>query len=184
MYPVMRSSRRLVLRELSLNDVDPVYAIYSSPEATRHLSFEPRGKAEVEDMAVRVIASAQATPRSEYSLAVVETSTGETMGVARLAIDPHQQRAATIGFALRPASWGVGYGLETVRLLCGLAFEELNLHRVWGARSPENTASDRTMTAAGMVREGIIREHIQKNGAWRDSVVHAILDREWSPSQQ
>ncbi|MEV4972550.1 GNAT family N-acetyltransferase [Streptomyces scopuliridis] len=183
MYPITRSSRRLALRELCLNDVDAVFAIYGSSEATQHLSFEPRSMAEVENIAVRAIASAQATPRSEYALAVIDTNTGEMIGFGRLAIDPHQQLAATIGFALRPASWGLGYGVETVRLLCGLAFEDLNLHRVWGARSPKNVASDRTMTAAGMVREGIIREHIRKNGEWRDSVVHAILDREWSPGE-
>ncbi|MEV0041308.1 GNAT family protein, partial [Streptomyces sp. NPDC050804] len=70
--------------------------------------------------------------------------------------------------------------LETVRLLLGLGFEDLDLHRIWGARSPLNTASARTMAAAGMVEEGTIREHILKNGRWRDSVVHAILDREWA----
>ncbi len=85
-----------------------------------------------------------------------------------------------MGFALRPASWGVGYGLETVKLLLGVAFDDLDLHRVWGARSPLNTASARTMEAAGMVEEGTIREHVFKAGKWRDSVVHAILDREWN----
>ncbi|MFI1801437.1 hypothetical protein ACH427_29415 [Streptomyces sp. NPDC020379] len=25
----------------------------------------------------------------------------------------------------------------------------------------------------------LIREHIRKNGQWRDSIVHAILDHEW-----
>lgn len=55
----------------------------------------------------------------------------------------------------------------------------LNLHRIWGARSPLNAASARTMTAAGMTEEGVIREHIQKAGKWRDSVVHSVLDHEW-----
>ena len=42
-----------------------------------------------------------------------------------------------------------------------------------------NEASARTMAAVGMVEEGTIREHVLKAGRWRDSVVHAILDREW-----
>ena len=53
------------------------------------------------------------------------------------------------------------------------------LHRVWGARSPLNGASAKTMAAAGMVEEGVIREHVLKAGKWRDSVVHVILDHEW-----
>ncbi|WP_189719345.1 GNAT family N-acetyltransferase, partial [Streptomyces spectabilis] len=92
---------------------------------------------------------------------------------------PHQPRAATTGFALRSDRWGKGYGVEMVRLLLGFAFDDLGLHRVWGARSPLNTASAKTMATVGMVEEGTIREHVQRGGVWRDSVVHAILDREW-----
>jgi [ribosomal protein S5]-alanine N-acetyltransferase len=119
-------------------------------------------------------------PRTEYALAVVKRDSNELIGFGRLAMDPHQQRAATFGFALRPEAWGAGYGTETVELLLGLGFEELNLHRIWGARSPLNEASARTMLKAGMVEEGRIREHIEKGGRWRDSIVHSILEREWT----
>ncbi|MFI1400510.1 GNAT family N-acetyltransferase [Streptomyces sp. NPDC020681] len=128
----------------------------------------------------RSIASATTTPRSEYALAVIERDSNNLTGFGRLATDPHQQRAATFGFALRPDTWGMGYGVETVQLLLGLGFEELNFHRIWGARSPLNEASARTMLKAGMVEEGRIREHIYKATAWRDSVVHSILETEWT----
>ncbi|WP_309063033.1 GNAT family protein [Streptomyces sp.] len=183
MYPVERSSARFELRELVSDDVDALLAIYGSAKATEHLSFVPRTRDQVEQIVARSIAAATATPRTEYALAVIERETAELIGFGRLAIDPHQQRGATMGFALRPASWGVGYGLETVKLLLDAAFDGLNLHRVWGARSPLNTASARTMEAAGMVEEGTIREHVLKAGKWRDSVVHAILDREWDAAR-
>jgi RimJ/RimL family protein N-acetyltransferase len=179
MYPVKRSSQQLDLRELSIEDVDAVFAIYGSIKATTHLSFEPRSHAEVGTIVARSIASATVTPRMEYALAVIARDSTELIGFGRLATDPHQQRGATCGFALRPDTWGVGYGLETVRLLLALGFEDLDLHRIWGARSPINEASAKTMTAAGMIEEGTIREHIYKGGQWRDSVVHAMLDHEW-----
>ncbi|KUO19771.1 GNAT family N-acetyltransferase [Streptomyces dysideae] len=182
MYPVTRSGPRIGLRELTMEDVDEVLAVYGSPEATEHLSFEPRTRDQVAQIVARSIASATEEPRTEYALAAIERDTGRLVGFGRIAMDPHQQRAATFGFALRPDAWGVGYGLETVRLLLGLGFDDLGLHRVWGARSPLNEASAKTMTAAGMVEEGTIREHILKAGKWRDSVVHAMLDREWWPT--
>ncbi|MGY1502946.1 GNAT family N-acetyltransferase [Streptomyces sp. QTS52] len=179
MYPVKRSSSRLELRELVPEDVDAVLAIYGSPEATEHLSFEPRTRDQVDQIVARSIALATTEPRSEYALVLIERHARKLIGFGRLALDPHQQRAATFGFALRPDVWGVGYGLETVRLLLGFGFEDLDLHRIWGARSPLNEASAKTMTAAGMVEEGTIRAHIKKAGRWRDSVVHAMLDDEW-----
>ncbi|WP_157857317.1 GNAT family N-acetyltransferase [Streptomyces yerevanensis] len=42
----------------------------------------------------------------------------------------------------------------------------------------------RLTAAAGMVEEGTIREHIFKAGRWRDSVVHAMLDREWAAASK
>ncbi len=44
-----------------------------------------------------------------------------------------------------------------VRLLLSVGFDDLRLHRIWGARSPQNEASARTMAAVGMVEEGTIR---------------------------
>ncbi|MDG9728553.1 GNAT family N-acetyltransferase [Streptomyces sp. DH41] len=181
MYPVQRSGRRLGLRELTVDDVDAVLAVYGDPRVTEHLSFEPRTREQTGQIVARSVASATAQPRTEYALAVVTSPSGRLIGFARLATDPHQQRAATMGFALRPDAWGTGHGTETVRLLLALAFEDLALHRVWGARSPLNTASARTMAAAGMTEEGTIRGHVQKAGRWRDSVVHAILAEEWEP---
>ncbi|WP_431983077.1 GNAT family N-acetyltransferase [Streptomyces qinglanensis] len=180
MYPVSRRSARLRLRELSVDDVAKVHAIYGSSEATEHLSFTPRSRQEVGWIIARSVASSFAKPRTEYALAVVENDSDDVVGFGRIATDPHQENAATFGFALRPDCWGVGYGVETVRLLLGLAFEELELHRVWGARSPLNQASARTMAFVGMVEEGVIRGHIQREGRWRDSVVHSMLQHEWS----
>ncbi|MFJ8083289.1 GNAT family N-acetyltransferase [Streptomyces sp. NPDC096205] len=183
MYPVSRRGARLGLREVESGDVDAVLAVYGSPRATEHLSFEPRTREQVADIVAGSVASAGADPRTEYALAVVLPEAAELVGFGRLALDPHQQRAATVGFALRPDVWGAGYGVETVRLLLGVAFDDLRLHRVWGARSPHNAASARTMAAVGMTEEGVIREHVLKGGVWRDSVVHAILDREWRASR-
>ncbi|MFI8826896.1 GNAT family N-acetyltransferase [Streptomyces sp. NPDC053431] len=171
--------QRLSLRELGADDVTAVHAVYGSARATEHLSFPPRTRDEVRAIVERSMASARAVPRQEYALAVVERATGDLVGVGRLALDPHQQQAATMGIALRPESWGVGYGREAVGLLLDVAFDDLALHRVWAARAPLNTASARTLLAAGLTEEGRIRGHVHVRGAWRDSVTYGILREEW-----
>jgi ribosomal-protein-alanine N-acetyltransferase len=59
-------------------------------------------------------------------------------------------------------------------------FEELGVHRIWGHAAPVNLASARTMNNAHMIEEGIIRGHLLTRGAWRDSIVHAILAEEYT----
>lgn len=180
MYPISRHSARLALRELTVDDVDAVHAIYGSAAVTEHLSFTPRTRDQVGGIVARSIAAATATPRQEYALAVICRESGDLIGYIRLATDPHQQQAATFGFALRSDTWGTGYGRETVHLVFDLAFTDLGLHRLWAARSPHNVASEKTLLAAGMTEEGRIRAHVHVRGAWRDSITYGILREEWT----
>lgn len=106
MHPVDIAGPRLQLRELTSDDVDAVHAIYGDAEATRHLSFEPRTREQVGEIVARSVASSGEQPRTEYALGVVRQEERDLVGFARLALDPHAQKAATIGFALRPHSWG------------------------------------------------------------------------------
>ncbi len=177
MYPVTIAGSLVMLRELTEADAAPLHKVYGNEKATRHLSFEPRTAEQVEGIITAAMQSATAEPRTEYALAVAGKDE-DLIGSARLATGEHQ--SAQIGFALRPDHWGQGKGLETVRLLQQLGFREIGLHRIWGARSPLNQASARTMHAAGMIEEGTIRGHLFTRGAWRDSVVHSILREEFA----
>ncbi|MDT0317744.1 GNAT family N-acetyltransferase [Streptomyces millisiae] len=182
MHPVTLTHQRLTLRELLLDDVDDVHAVYGSPEATRHLSFEPRSREQVGLIVARSMVSAVAPSRTEYALAVCEADSGQLVGLARLALEG--QQAATIGFAIRPDRWGIGHGSEVVQLLLALGFDVLGLHRIWAARSPENAASRAVLERAGLVEEGRIRDHVHVRGAWRDSIVHSVLENEWTRPTQ
>lgn len=177
-YPVGLVGARVALRELRTGDTDTLHEIYGDELATRHLSFDPRSREQVELIVARSIVSARAQPRSEYALAVTEVSDDRLIGFARLATEEHQ--AATIGGALRSDRWRNGLGAEVVRLLLALAFDKLGLHRVWAARSPDNTAAEGVLRKVGMVPEGRIRHHVHTHGAWRDSITYSILDADWA----
>ncbi|MER5972159.1 GNAT family protein [Streptomyces sp. NPDC002055] len=179
MTPVHLAGPHLALREVEPEDTDTLLAVYGDPEATRHLSFEPRTPEQVQAIVDRSITSAANSPRTEYCLAITRRGDQRLIGYARLATEP--QQAATIGFALHPAEWGKGMGTETVHLMCALGFQTLGLHRIWAARSPLNEASARTLLRAGMTEDGRIRDHVFVRGAWRDSITYSILEHEWTP---
>ncbi|MFC4056834.1 GNAT family N-acetyltransferase [Planomonospora corallina] len=179
MRPVEISGKGLGLREVTLADVDALHAVYGDPAATEHLPFDPRTRAEVEQLVTEAIEAAEKEPRRLYLLAVTEQDSGSVIGVARLHIEADHPHSAEIGLGLRPDHWGRGIGTDLVRLLLTFGFKHLRLHRIWGARSPANTAAQLAMLVAGMVEEGRIRHHVRARGAWRDSVVHSALEDEW-----
>jgi RimJ/RimL family protein N-acetyltransferase len=72
--------------------------------------------------------------------------------------------------------------------MLAFCFETLELHRVQAACGPENTGSQVLLERLGFQREGVMRDHVFTNGAWRDSVLYSLLRHEfeasgrWSPA--
>lgn len=56
------------------------------------------------------------------------------------------------------------------------AFEAPNLHRVQANHRPENGRSERLLARLGFVREGLARQYLYIDGAWRDHVLNARLN--------
>jgi len=173
--------KRLRLRELTDADSAALLAVYGDSDATRYMPFEPRTPEQVDAIIEAAIGDAAEDPRLVYAMAVTDIDTGEVIGVARLSIERDHPHSAEIGVGLRPDHWGRGLGTELVRLALRLGFAELGLHRVWGARAPENSGAQLAMLTAGMVEEGRIRHHVPVRNGWRDSIVHSILEHEWNP---
>ncbi|GAA3022444.1 GNAT family protein [Streptosporangium longisporum] len=179
MRSVEITGKRLRLREITIGDVDALHAVYGDPTATEHLPFDPRTREEVEETIVEAMNARTAEPRLLYVLAVTALDGDDAFGVARLHIEADHPHSAEIGLGLRPDHWGRGIGTDLIRLILTFGFRDLRLHRIWGARSPANTAAQLAMLVAGMVEEGRIRHHVRARGTWRDSIVHSALEDEW-----
>ncbi len=100
---------------------------------------------------------------------------GEVMLVWRSRV----HRQGEIGFACHPGFQGHGYVAEAARAMLAVAFEGLDLHRVYGRCDPRNAPSNRLMTRLGMRREAHLIENEWVKGEWVDEHVYALLQREW-----
>jgi RimJ/RimL family protein N-acetyltransferase len=82
------------------------------------------------------------------------------------------------------AHQGQGYGTEAIGLALRFAFQELNLHRVQLTVFGYNQRAIRVYEKLGFRREGVYREHIQRDGARYDMYLYGILRPEWLASVQ
>jgi len=108
----------------------------------------------------------------------VVRSTGTLAGFARVGLGGH--RSGEVGYALRKDHWGQGLACEAAGVIVDFAFTTLGLHRVVAATGPENVASRAVLDRLGFRHEGRMRDHVFTNGAWRDSLLYAVLDHEWA----
>ena len=118
---------------------------------------------------------------SDLPFAVIHLASGGAIGCTRyLNIDP-LNRSLEIG--------GTWYGLdyqgtqvnsECKYLLLKHAFEKLDCIRVWFKTDLRNQRSQRALERLGVVKEGVLRNHmILADGYIRDSVVYSLLPSEW-----
>jgi RimJ/RimL family protein N-acetyltransferase len=171
---------RLELRDFCDDDLAEVHAYASDHEVVRYLWWGPFDRAAARSFLGRTAREAQAVPRLNYELAVVDRERNAVIGGCELLARRSTYREYEIGYCLGRAHWGVGLGDEVVRGLLSLAFGAVNAHRVYGLVDPENDASRRLLERIGFRLEGrLVRDSLIR-GEWRDSLIYALLAEEWT----
>ena len=172
-------TRRLILREYTLDDWPAVDAYTSNPQVVQYMSFGPTTPEQTREHLQWAITAAAEQPRSLYELAVVLRAEQRLIGTATLQVDSRERRQANFSYLFHPDYWGQGYATEAIRRLIHFGFTELHLHRVADDVDARNLASVRVMEKLSMRREGHLRETIWKDGRWYDEYLYAILAHEW-----
>ena len=80
-----------------------------------------------------------------------------------------------IGIALLPEHRGHGVGTTAQRLLVDYLFHNTPAHRLEAYTEVENLPEQRALEKVGFEREGLLRATHFRAGAWRDSILYALL---------
>jgi ribosomal-protein-alanine N-acetyltransferase len=175
--PERIETERLILRPLTMADVDGVWVYASDPEVTRFTIFDCHTNRRITE---------------EWLKSAIESSAGESLlfgiehrehskiiGSCAIRAWDRQHNRAEMGWALARAYWNQGYATEAVRALIGFGFEHLKLNRLQALCVPAHIASRRVMEKAGMQFEGILRQAEFFKTAYQDVALHSILREEW-----
>ncbi|MET7989695.1 GNAT family protein [Amycolatopsis sp. NPDC005232] len=165
------------LREFRSSDGVDAFAIVGDDRVTQFLSFDSRSREAAQSMIDGAVERARVMPRNEYYLGMTQLEDDRLIGFCRLGLTG--VRAAQLGYAVIAEHWGKGYATDAVRSALDFAFGPLDLHRITAAIGPDNAASQGVVERLGFTREGVLRDHVFTNGAWRDSVLYSILAGEW-----
>jgi len=92
---------------------------------------------------------------------------------------PAASREGTLWYVIHPDAWGQGYATEAGRAILDFGFGSLGMHRMIADCDPANRASARVAERLGMRREAHHVENFLHRGVWCDSLIYALLDREW-----
>ncbi len=111
-----------------------------------------------------------------YVFFIFDTGLADLVGGVSLShVRRGPAQAASLGYWMGEAHAGHGLMRDAVHALCNWAWSVLDLERIEAATVPENTRSQRVLSACGFVREGFAREFLEIAGIRRDHVLYARL---------
>ena len=177
---VRLKTERLLLRDFAPDDWPALHEVESRSEVAQYQSFEPRTVAESRAYVAQACDESTSDSRGTYDLAVMLAVENQLIGRCGLGITDPELSEGMLWYTMHPSYWGQGYATEAARAMVDFGFRELRLHRIWADCDPANGASVRVLEKLGMRREGHLRENAWIKGAWVDSLIYAILDREWT----
>jgi ribosomal-protein-alanine N-acetyltransferase len=148
-HPICQTSR-LVVRELTMNDLEPLTAMHLDPEVCRFIGL--RTPEQTRNVLNEWIASYHS--RGFAMWAVVSRETGQLIG--RCGITPQEYEKISepeLGWTFARAHWGFGYATEAATAVMKHWFEVLKFPRIISLIYPQNVASQRVAERIGMTFE-------------------------------
>jgi ribosomal-protein-alanine N-acetyltransferase len=144
---------RLILRRLTIDDADALFALYRDPEVRRYF---PEGTLTFEETKEELewIIDVYYGKYGFGLWATIHKATGAFIGRCGLLPWTIEQRSEVeVAYLLAQAYWGQGLATEAAQGIVRYAFEQLQLSRLICLIDAENRASQRVATKIGMAFE-------------------------------
>ncbi|PTX60133.1 RimJ/RimL family protein N-acetyltransferase [Kordia periserrulae] len=147
-------TERLIIRDLTIQDLDGMFALDSNPEVHRYLGNKPiKEKAEALNYINDV--QKQYKERGIGRWAVELKDSGEFIGWCGLRLYNdytfnNHSNFYDIGYRLLPKFWGKGYATEASKACLQYAWNVLKLDTIYGITEIENEASHRILLKIGL----------------------------------
>ncbi len=148
----MCETKRLILRKMTMEDLDDLLRIFSDPKVMRSFGGILFDRERMKQWLLRNL---DHQTRYGYGLfSVILKANGELVGDCGLEhIEVEGSPEVEIGYDFLSAYWGQGLATEAAGAVRDYAFDQLGLHRVISLIRPENLASIRVAEKIGMVKE-------------------------------
>lgn len=183
---VQLHTKRLMLKDLTAQDAEALFAYRSLPEVTKFQGWTPTTVNDAVDFVTNGICHDLDQPDTWFQLGIFLQGEGLLIGDAGLHFLPESRDAASlptdvveIGITIAPASQGNGYAVEAVLRILGFLFEELKKNKVIASVDPANNKSMSLMKRVGFQLEDIYPKSVFFRGEWADDAVFSFTSEQW-----
>lgn len=167
-------SERLLLRQMTIDDADEVFAIRGNPEL---MKFIPRPILTKKEEAIALIntINQKIIEGEAINWAITLKPSNKLIGYLGHYRIQWENYRSEIGYMLLPEAQGKGISTEAIQLIVEYGFEKMKMHSLEAVIDPENYASARVLQKNDFVKEANFRENEYFDGRFWDSEVYSLL---------
>jgi ribosomal-protein-alanine N-acetyltransferase len=182
MKRAMYKTERLILRPIAIEDSNSIESLASDYQVAKSTLTIPHPYPK--GSAFHFIKSMHRAEREGriqiYS--ILSKEAGTLIGIINISLRKEYERGELAYWIGKPY-WGKGYGTEAAKEVIRIGFEERGLNRIFAASFTDNPGSSRIMEKIGMKHEGVLRQHVMKEGKYKDLTYYSILKSEFHNNQ-
>lgn len=172
-------TERLILRPIALGDRAQIQAAAGQRElADTMISIPHPFSAQAAERYVRMRIGQMRRGRG-LALTLRTAPDAELQGLVELRAIDREHALGELSFWLAAAARGHGYMGEAIGALLQVAFEDLDLNRLYAYHMVRNPASGRLLARHGFRVEGLLRQRVRKWGVFEDVLLRALLRADW-----
>lgn len=172
-FPII-NTERLILREVSLDDVQEMFFLRSDESVLTYLDKAPEKSTEETRAMIETIKNNATNNDGIFWVITVKGDNTMIGSICYWRLDKAHYRAE-IGYVLHPSQQGKGIMDEAMKAVLQYGFETMKLHSVEANVNPGNKASMKLLERNGFVKEAYFRENYYYNGRFLDSVIYSLI---------
>lgn len=172
------TTKRLTLREMTLNDADATFVIRGDYEVTKYNSGKAYTTLEQARNLIRGI-HADYADRKLIRWALEVTETQDMIGIVGFNYWNLIDHRGSVGFDLARSQWRKGFMKEALLAVIDFGFSAMGLNRIEADASEHNAASIGLLTRVGFQEEGRQIDQYYEDHTYHDLILFAMLRRDW-----
>ncbi len=174
------TTKRLILRPLSLADADDLFEYQSVAEVVTYIPWPVRTYEQVVEALAKASAASKLDFEGDYALlGIVLPGLNKVIGQISLMYKSKENQTAEFGYVLNPNYSGHGYATEASAAAIDYLFSTGKFRRVYAHLDIRNSASENLVKRLGLRKEAEFKEEEFFKGEWTDTLIYATLKDEW-----
>lgn len=171
-------TKRLILRELRIDDANTLFKYWSDDEVTKYLNMEPFVTKQQTFRMIKVLSNLF---KHEEGIrwAIVRKEDNVTIGTCGFNSLILKSSRGEVGYELGRIYWGNGYATESLKEILRYGFEEIKLNRIEAFTVPEAHKSINVLKKLGFKKEGTLKEYGYWDNQYQDENIYSLLKRDW-----